>query len=145
MNTFGVTSRNRLATCDLALQELFRAVVKVHDCSILEGHRSEARQAELLRQKKTQRTRSLHNESPSRAVDVAPYPIAWPDHETDPKKRAQKLSRFYFFAGIVLGIASERAIPIRWGGDWDGDRDLFDQQFFDLVHFELIDPEPGSR
>ncbi len=32
--------------------------------------------------------------------------------------------RFYFFAGIVKGIAWELGIGVRWGGDWDSDNDL---------------------
>ena len=28
-------------------------------------------------------------------------------------------------------------IDLIWGGDWDGDTDLNDNNFDDLVHFEL--------
>jgi peptidoglycan L-alanyl-D-glutamate endopeptidase CwlK len=28
---------------------------------------------------------------------------------------------------------------VRFGGDWDGDKDITDQKFNDLVHFELIE------
>jgi hypothetical protein len=64
----------------------------------------------------------------SRAVDVAPYPIDWNDTR-----------RFDHFAGIVVGIAHRSGVKIRWGGNWDRDNDLNDQNFNDLVHFELID------
>lgn len=69
---------------------------------------------------------SKHLALPSRAVDVAPYPINWGDKK-----------RFYHFAGYVQGLAAQLGISLRWGGDWDGDNDLNDQTFFDLVHFEL--------
>ena len=36
-----------------------------------------------------------------------------------------------------MGIASQMGIDIIWGGDWDGDTDLKDNAFDDLVHFEL--------
>ena len=49
------------------------------------------------------------------------------------------LNSFYYFGGIVRGIALEMGIRIRWGGDWDGDHTLNDQNFNDLLHFEVID------
>jgi hypothetical protein len=30
-------------------------------------------------------------------------------------------------------------VKLRWGGDWDSDKDTKDQNFNDLPHFELID------
>jgi hypothetical protein len=65
---------------------------------------------------------------PSRAVDVAPYPIDWNDFK-----------RFYHFAGIVRAVAHQRGVKIRWGGDWDSDFDFKDERFLDLPHFELVD------
>ena len=38
-----------------------------------------------------------------------------------------------------MGRAVELGIRLRWGGDWDGDNELRDQTFNDLVHFEVID------
>ena len=76
---------------------------------------------------------SHHNSDPSRAVDVAPYPIDWNDTE-----------RFGRFAGFVLGMAAAMGIPLRWGGDWDRDNDTHDQKFNDLVHFEL-GASPGAH
>ena len=43
----------------------------------------------------------------------------------------------YAFGGFVKGVASQKGIKIRWGGDWDSDNDLHDQNFIDLPHFEL--------
>ena len=63
----------------------------------------------------------------SLAVDVAPYPINW-----------ENLKRFYHFAGYVKGVADQLDITIRYGGDWDMDNDLDDQDFMDLVHFEVL-------
>jgi peptidoglycan L-alanyl-D-glutamate endopeptidase CwlK len=34
-------------------------------------------------------------------------------------------------------VASEEGVNVRWGGDWDGDRDIDDQTFDDLPHFEF--------
>jgi len=121
-------SRSRLETAHQLLQDLFHEVIKYADCTILEGRRDKARQNMLYRQgkSKVQFPDSRHNPLPSLAVDVAPYPIDWED-----------LPRFYYFGGTVRGIAFTLDIPLRWGGDWDGDLEVKDQNFNDLVHFEL--------
>ena len=67
-----------------------------------------------------------HNAKPSKAGDVCPYPVDWDD-----------LARFRYFAGFVLGVASQMGINIRWGGDWDSDTFTKDNKFNDLPHFEL--------
>jgi peptidoglycan L-alanyl-D-glutamate endopeptidase CwlK len=127
MPRFGTESNNKLVTCHPMLQRLFSEVVKYFDCTILEGHRSLKRQKELIAQGKSKTMNSKHCTVPSLAADVAPYPIDWND-----------LQRFYFFAGVVKGIATQLGITIRWGGDWDSDTEVKDNTFNDLVHFELI-------
>ncbi len=47
------------------------------------------------------------------------------------------IQRWALFVGYVLGTASMMGVNLRWGGDWDGDRDLADQDFDDWPHFEL--------
>jgi hypothetical protein len=112
------------------LQLLFSEVIKEFDCTILEGHRGESRQNEMYRtgRSKAKYGESLHNINPSSAIDVAPYPIDWNDRE-----------RFTYFAGYVKGKAAALGIKIRWGGDWDGDWQVRDNNFDDLPHFELVD------
>ena len=44
--------------------------------------------------------------------------------------------KFYYYGGYVLATGDAMGIPLTWGGDWDGDRDIHDQTFDDLVHFE---------
>lgn len=130
MPTFGKTSRKRLSQCDPRLQQLFNEVIKNYDCSILQGHRSEEEQNRYFDEgkSKVRYPNSKHNSKPSRAVDVAPYPLDW-----------NNTNRFYHFAGCVQGIATQMGIKIRWGGDWDSDKDFSDQNFNDLPHFELVD------
>lgn len=66
------------------------------------------------------------------AVDVAPYPLDWKNNK-----------RMYWFAGYVLGIAQKlkdegkMSYSVRFGGDWDSDKDIDEEKFQDLVHFEL--------
>lgn len=138
MPAFGKTSEARLATCHPDLQRLFREVVKWFDCTVLEGHRSVERQQDLYASGRTKpgpiltkcdgvTVLSKHNREPSLAVDVAPYPVDWQDRD-----------RFYFFAGFVKATALMLEIPVRWGGDWDGDTEVRDERFVDLPHWELL-------
>ena len=130
MARFGKTSKKRLATCDERLRKVFNEVIKYVDCSILEGYRDERRQNKLFQEGKTkdQYPMGRHNSSPSRAVDVTPYPVDWDDRE-----------RQTLFAGFVLGIARSMDIRLRWGGDWDMDFKVMDNRFDDFPHFELRD------
>jgi hypothetical protein len=128
MPRFGRRSKERLATCEKDLQMVFNEVIKYVDCSILEGHRSKDRQNALYEDGKTKvrYPNGRHNASPSRAVDVTPYPVDWADRE-----------RQTLFAGFVLGVANQMGIELRWGGDWDQDFEVKDNRFDDFPHFEL--------
>jgi len=134
MARFSQNSQDRLDTCHTDLIVLFEEVVKDFDCSVICGYRTEQEQMSAYIEGNTQ-TRwpdSRHNVGPSMAVDVAPYPIDWNDRE-----------RFTLFAGFVLGLASALKAQgrifhsVRWGGDWNGNRQVSDNKFDDLVHFEL--------
>lgn len=129
MGKFSKNSLDRLYTCHPDLQILFQEVVKHYDCSILEGVRGQEDQDEAFYsgKSKVKWPNSKHNQVPSLAVDVAPWPIDWGD-----------LNRFYHFAGFVMGLALQLGVKVRWGGDWDGDLDFKDQNFNDLVHWELM-------
>lgn len=142
MNQYSEKSLQRLATCARPLQVLMHEVLVIRDHTIVCGFRSEFEQNEAFRlgHSKLQFPESKHNSVPSEAVDAVPYPIKWND--PDPKIRKRYEIECYHFAGIVLGVAAKLDIPIRWGGNWDGDGDLFDQTFFDLPHFEL---KPGWK
>jgi peptidoglycan L-alanyl-D-glutamate endopeptidase CwlK len=128
MPRFGKRSLKQLSTCHADLSEVFYEVIKTVDCSVLEGHRSKDRQNALYEEGKTKvkYPKGRHNHSPSRAVDVVPYPIDWNDRE-----------RFHLFAGFVLGIAKSKGIHLRWGGDWNQNWEVDDNQFDDFPHFEL--------
>jgi peptidoglycan L-alanyl-D-glutamate endopeptidase CwlK len=137
MPKFSQHSTNQLATCDHRLQKLFNEVIKHFDCRVLEGHRGAAKQdAAFMRgASKVKFPNSKHNSRPSMAVDVAPYPVIWPNK--DDKDYVKQVARYYMLSFFVMGIASQMGIKIRSGADWDGDKDIFDQTFDDLVHFEI--------
>ncbi len=126
---FSEQSKRRLSQCDPRLQEIFEAIVKVFDCTIITGHRNKEDQDEMFRlgKSKLKFPDGKHNQSPALAVDVVPWPIDWTDRE-----------RFTFFAGYVLGIAQSKGINLRWGGDWNRDWQVKDNGFDDLLHFEIV-------
>ncbi len=145
MPRFGRKSSAQLRTLDVRLQKLFREVVKRYDCSILTGYRGERAQNAAFDSgaSKLRFPDGNHNEYPSKAADVAPYPIEWGGPLVRDgalvKPNLQAILRFYHFTGYVRGVAETMGIKIRCGCDWDGDFDFFDQTFNDLVHFELED------
>jgi len=140
MPNFGRRSAGRLETCDPRLQEVMRAAIREFDFSVLHGHRSPEEQiklyaigrtTELGRKPVTTKNgttkKSKHNYSPSKAIDVAPYPVDFND--TD---------RIRYLAGYIMGVAAERGVKLKWGGDWDRDFETNDNTFEDLLHFEVI-------
>jgi len=128
MPRFGKKSRGQLKTCHVKLQEVFNEVIKTVDCSVLEGHRDKDKQNALYKEGKTKLKypHSNHNDYPCNAADVVPYPIDWNDSR-----------RFHLFAGFVLGTALQMGIKLRWGGDWNMNWDIKDNNFDDFPHFEL--------
>lgn len=136
MPVYSKRSFTELQTCNPLLQQLFLEVIKHRDNTILEGHRGRKRQQQFFVEGKTKKDwpDGEHNKLPSDAVDSVPAPIDW--DKVNKGDRAA-LNEMYLYAGLVLGIAAMMGIPIRWGGDWDGDGTITDQQFHDLPHFEL--------
>ena len=129
MPNFARTSIDRLNTCHPNLQKVFHRVVENIDCTILEGHRTKAEQDRLFLEGKSKLRwpDGKHCSLPSRAVDAAPFPVDFNDRE-----------RFFFFAGWVIATGLSMGIVLRWGGDWDGDKDFKDNKWDDLCHFELV-------
>lgn len=129
MPTFGQHSIEQLATCDPRLQAVFNEVIKYWDCTVLEGHRGQAAQDAAFATGKSQKRwpNGNHNSMPSRAVDVAPFPVDWNDTR-----------RMLYFAGFVMGVAWKMGVQLRYGGDWNRDTQVKDNSFQDLVHFEIV-------
>lgn len=137
MPAFGDKSKERLETCHEDLQRLCNAVIPFYDFSVIEGHRSEARQKELFAAGKSKldgvNKKSKHQEWPARAVDLLPFPgnlhgqDIWEDKV-----------RFAHFVGIIRGHAEALQIPIRIGFDWDGDGSCSNNNFVDYPHIELV-------
>jgi len=128
MPKFGKSSMQRRATCHPDLQIILDEAIKHIDFTILDGHRTEEAQNKAFSEGKSQLRypQSKHNSLPSGAFDIAPYPIDW-----------NNLNRFYLLAGVVIGIARQKGVNIRWGGSWDNSLDITKNKFNDLVHFEF--------
>lgn len=136
MPKFSQSSFSKLSTCHPDLQALMYDVIKYFDCTVLEGYRNESDQEKAFAAGNTKLhwPHGKHNRLPSMAIDVAPYPIDWNNSK-----------RMYWFAGYVMGTAQKlkdegkMTHSVRFGGDWDSDKDITDQKFNDLVHFELVE------
>ena len=124
MPRFERRSKQRLKGVKPELVNVLNELIKIMDVTIIEGLRTEARQAELVAQGKSKTKYSKHLEG--KAVDLAPYPIDWEDRE-----------RFHYMGGMVRGIGQQMGVNIRWGGDWDSDGEIKDNSFDDLVHVEI--------
>lgn len=124
---FSQLSEKRLSTCHEDIQTIMRTVIQDYDFTIICGHRTEDEQNKLYAQGRTEPGKivtnakwpdSMHNTTPSIAVDIAPYPLDW-----------ENLDRFHELAGRVLEVAALLDIPIEWGGHWT--------RLKDYPHFQL--------
>lgn len=121
MPEFSKASKDKLATCHPFLQEICYELIKEIDFTVICGHRNKEEQDAAFSKgsSKLKWPKSKHNSEPSRAVDIAPYPIDWNNHVA-----------FESLAKRFKQIAEEKSIKIKWGGDFKG--------FRDLPHFELV-------
>lgn len=141
MPKFSASSISILNTCHPDLQKICNFVVKYFDVKIIEGERSQQTQIAYFKAGKSKldgvTQKSKHQNSPSLAVDLYPYPV-------DLSNKQKSIVRFYVLSGFMMTAAAilfdrgEITHKLRWGGDWDGDFDYSDNSFDDLGHFELI-------
>ena len=136
MYKFSEISQLRLKTCDPRLVQIMSLALqrtKV-DFGIAEGHRTIERQQELFKQDKSEKdgihNLSKHNYNPSLAVDV----YSWVEGKSN-----YATHNLCYLAGVIESVAIELGHEIRWGGNWDMDGVLInDQKLQDLVHFEIV-------
>jgi peptidoglycan L-alanyl-D-glutamate endopeptidase CwlK len=139
MPSFGAESLKKLSTCDKDIQTVMNEAIKHYDFTILYGTRTVEEQFALYQQGRKlvdgvwtkvgatvtnldgKIKKSNHNYTPSRAIDIAPYPIDWND-----TKRFVELSKVVKEAMKTVGI------DLQWGGDWE--------RFTDYPHYELKTP-----
>jgi len=132
---FGTVSLERFHTLDSRLQLVAEKVLAlgVLDFAIIWGHRNKEEQDKALLEGKSRVPwpKGKHNSYPSKAMDLGPFingELSW-----------NKL-HCCVLAGLVLTIAKQEGVKVRWGGNWDMDGEpITDQDFQDLVHFELVE------
>jgi hypothetical protein len=123
---YGRSSTKRLQSCDPDLILLFNQALADPACpsdiTILEGHRGEERQNQMVAEGKSQLRwpKSRHNSFPSMAVDAAPYvggAISWSWPHYYPLADHIKATWARLKAeGKVHG-------ELEWGGDWSSFKD----------------------
>ena len=136
MPKFGKQSLDRLATCDERIQKVMNEAIKHYDFTVLYGYRTPAEQFELFKQGRTltngvwkvtgktvtnldgKTKMSNHNSNPSKAIDIAPFPIDW-----------NNIQRFLDMAKVVKEAAKTVGVEITYGGDW--------KKFPDFPHFQV--------
>jgi len=147
---FGLTSQQKLATCESGLERLGRWAITRSpvDFTIVCGWRGQADQSLLVQSgaSKTPWPLSKHNVvndiGPcSMAFDFAPYvqgKIPWND------THLFAVVAGVLFTGFNVLRAADPAFGsgyvLRWGGDWDRDGLTTDQTFMDWGHLELATP-----
>lgn len=136
MPRYGTASKAVLANTCRELQLVAQMVIKAIDCSATESTRDRVRQEFLYADGKTQVKwpNSKHNKFPADALHLIP----WPNNEN--REEYTLLAghvKMAFHSLKAQGLIAENVVLV-WGGDWDGDNDLDDNNFDDLGHFEVI-------
>ncbi len=139
MLQFGNASKRRLATVVPELQKLAHNVLAIGliDFSVTDGRRSRELQEQYFAEKKSKvhwpesRHNVMHPDDLAKAFDLTPFVNG---------KLSYHKAHCILLAGIVLTEAKHLGLNVRWGGNWDMDLEpVTDQDFQDLVHFELVD------
>ena len=154
MYSYGKKSRRLLESAHPDLKLIMNESIKFIDISIIDSLRTDARQLELYNKGRSTINgidkKSNHQGKVilinnvetlvSFALDIIPYKKGLDPFGNTPKN----LARYYFMMGIIDAVAlrllEEGKIKskVRFGLDWDGDRNFEDQNFDDLPHLEII-------
>ncbi len=110
------------------LQLVLYAARQEIEFRVLDSRRGKAAQEKAFKEGKSKAHfgQSAHNYAPSIAVDLFPAPYKW-----------DNTASFDRLAKVVMRIAKEKNIPLRWGGDWNMDGDKTKSDAWDRPHFEL--------
>lgn len=126
--TFGKASKASRAKLHPLLRSIVDEAIKEVDFKILDSTRGRAAQTRAFLQgnSKAKFGQSAHNYVPAIAMDLFPAPYDW-----------ENVKAFERLAQVVLRIAKEKGIPLRWGGDWNMDGSKTTSDSWDKPHFEL--------
>lgn len=166
MPSFGNSSTGELITCCPEIQLTLNTSIEMIDYSVICGARSKETQNHAFDTGAShlQWPNSKHNVTKDRplsdAVDIWPYTKRWgalsghpsqiakiathikkpdePLHQAQQRAREYVYKAFAHTAGVNQGIAKVLGYALRWGGDWNGNGDMLDQNFHDLPHLEIV-------
>jgi len=126
-------SRRIRSTLDSRLQVLVDEILVRSDISLTYGYRDRESQNTLFEnnRSKVKYPNSKHNSKPSKAVDLQPYPY--------PKKDLELWAALGYIAGLAMMISEKHGWILRWGGDWNRNGSVTDNNFDDLFHLEILD------
>lgn len=142
MPSFSLRSRRKLNTLHVDLQKVLQEGIQWVDFTIISGFRAKEKQTEAYRTGRSTKPwpESTHNyrcgdgNPCSLGVDVAPW------FREKPHVRWDKPGAFIYVCARLIQIGVEMDLALRWGGDWDMDTELYDQNFNDWGHLELTGP-----
>ncbi|KRA63139.1 MULTISPECIES: M15 family metallopeptidase [Rhizobium/Agrobacterium group] len=128
MPVFGAASMKNLEKCHASLKLIATEAIKEIDFRVLDSTRGRDAQNRAFQTGKSKAKfgQSAHNYVPAIAFDLFPFPYDWNDRKA-----------FTKLATIIMRIAKEKGIPLRWGGDWNMDGDKTTSDAWDMPHFEL--------
>lgn len=114
-------SIERIEECDERLQLIAYELIHRMDVTVLCGHRNKADQNKAFDTGKSRLRwpNGKHNSLPSKAIDIAPYPIDW-----------NNIGRFKIMCNHIERIAKELGIKVRMGRDF--------KSLVDWPHTELV-------
>ena len=119
-------------TLDPRLKVMVDELLTYMDVSLTSGYRNKREQNALYPEKtQVQYPDSKHNQYPSLAVDIQPYPY--------PKTENDLRAALGYMAGVCMLIAQRNGFSLRWGGDWNRNGDVTDNGFDDLFHLEIFE------
>ena len=161
MFSFGRKSLEvRETLCD-ELKAVVDFAIQIYDISLIEGHRDQATQDRYFAQgvSKLKWPNGKHNTYPSDAVDIWPYvtnlagvrvSTALSGHPDQIKALARAtgksekriweliLQEYATMKGVLMAAAKVHGVTLRFGDDWNMNRDRLDERFIDLPHVEVV-------
>ncbi|SFJ55297.1 peptidoglycan L-alanyl-D-glutamate endopeptidase CwlK [Phyllobacterium sp. CL33Tsu] len=128
MPSFGSKSKAALAKCHPLLQDIANEAIKEIDFMVLDATRGRVEQERAFAggKSKARFGQSAHNYVPAIAFDLFPAPYDW-----------NNTAAFIALSKVIMRIAKEEKIPLRWGGDWNRDGDKTTSDAWDKPHYEL--------
>lgn len=134
MPKFSRNSLEKIKDLNPNLQYILNKAIQIIDFAVVSGKRNEKEQRKLVESGKSKTMDSKHLTGD--AFDFVPY-VKGMGYVYDHENKEFLYSLYAYYAGIFMGIALEKGIKLRWGGDWNSNGvPYIDQNFQDLGHIE---------